>query len=153
MKENGKMIDYLYVDKLEDLQEYTSISELCGFLHSSLIPYEDPVHEIREGLEYAFSEAEGKGGFVILARDDGDTVGALVMLRTGMSGYVPPNILLYIAVKADCRGQGIGGSLIRKAFDKAVGDIKLHVEYDNPAKRLYERIGFQSKYAEMRYSR
>jgi len=24
------------------------------------------------------------------------------------------------------------------------------VEYDNPAKRLYERLGFRSRYAEMR---
>ena len=32
------------------------------------------------------------------------------------------------------------------------GDTKLHVEYDNPAKRLYERLGFENKYAEMRWS-
>ncbi|MDK2978441.1 MAG: hypothetical protein PWP52_1155, partial [Bacteroidales bacterium] len=29
-------------------------------------------------------------------------------------------------------------------------DVKLHVEYDNPAKRLYERLGMTTKYAEMR---
>lgn len=147
------MINYLYVDKLEDLREYTSLNELAGFLHSALIPYEDSIDEIMGGLEYAFSEAEGKGGFVLLAREDNTTVGALVMLRTGMSGYVPPNILLYIAVDPAHRGQGIGGNLIKEAFKRASGDIKLHVEYENPAKRLYERMGFESKYAEMRYTR
>ncbi|MBN2587052.1 MAG: GNAT family N-acetyltransferase [Candidatus Fermentibacteraceae bacterium] len=147
------MIRYLYFDKLDNLQEYASPDELSRFLHTSLSPFEDPVDEIMDGLEYAFSDVEGKGGFVILARDGGNTVGALVMLRTGMSGYVPPNILLYIAVKPDCRGQGIGGSMIREAFRKSDGDIKLHVDYDNPARRLYERMGFRSKYAEMRYIR
>lgn len=147
------MINYMHVDRLEDLKQYSSLSELAGFLHSSLIPFEDPVDQIMSGLEYAFSESEGKGGFVLLAREEGDTVGALVMLRTGMEGYVPPNILLYIAVRPDRRGKGIGGSLIREAFERADGDIKLHVEHDNPAKRLYERMGFESKYAEMRYTR
>jgi ribosomal-protein-alanine N-acetyltransferase len=147
------MIQYLFIEKLEDLQEYTSLCELSCFLHSSLIPFEDPVDEIENGIDYAFSDAEGKGGFVILAMDGGETVGALVMLRTGMSGFVPPNILLYIAVKPDYRGQGIGGNLIRVAFQRSDGDIKLHVEYDNPARRLYERMGFRSKYAEMRFSR
>jgi [ribosomal protein S18]-alanine N-acetyltransferase len=145
------MINYMFVEKLADLQQYTSLNELSEFLHSSLIPFEDPVDEIRAGLKYAFSNAEGKGGFVLLAREEGDTVGALVMLNTGMEGYIPPNILLYIAVSPDKRGRGIGGNLIRQAFERSEGDIKLHVEYDNPARRLYERMGFESKYAEMRY--
>jgi len=50
------------------------------------------------------------------------------------------------------RGCGIGRKLIRQALSRCAGDIKLHVEYDNPAIRLYERLGFSSKYAEMRYS-
>ena len=48
-------------------------------------------------------------------------------------------------------GRGIGRRTIERALDQADGPVKLHVEYDNPAKRLYERIGFTSKYAEMRY--
>jgi [ribosomal protein S18]-alanine N-acetyltransferase len=146
------MINYLCVDKLEDLKEYTSMDELAQFLHASLIPFEDPVEIIRKGLNYAFSNKDGEGGFVLLAREADSTVGALVMLDTGMSGYVPPNLLLYIAVKPDMRGKGIGGNLIRAAFERADGDVKLHVEHENPARRLYERMGFESKYAEMRYS-
>jgi GNAT superfamily N-acetyltransferase len=147
------MISYMFVDRIEDLRQYTSLNELSEFLHSSLIPFEDPVEEILSGLDYAFSESPGMGGFVILAREGGGTVGALVMLRTGMEGYVPPNILLYIAVSPDRRGRGIGSSLIDEAIKRSEGDIKLHVEYDNPAKNLYERVGFESKYAEMRYKR
>jgi ribosomal protein S18 acetylase RimI-like enzyme len=67
-----------------------------------------------------------------------------------MKGYIPENILVYIAVNKEYRGKGIGGKLIDEAIKKADGEVALHVEYDNPAKRLYERKGFESKYAEMR---
>ena len=146
------MIRFICVEKLDELRKLMSLEELKTFLHSSLIPFEDSPEDIGKGLEYAFSREKGKGGFIILARDGKCTVGALVMLRTGMSGYVPPNILLYIAVSPENRGRGIGTGLMKEAFRRAEGDIKLHVEYDNPAKRLYERMGFTSKYAEMRYS-
>jgi len=39
------------------------------------------------------------------------------------------------------------------AIELCDGDVKLHVEYDNPAKRLYERIGFKNKYADMRFKK
>ncbi|MBD3277984.1 MAG: GNAT family N-acetyltransferase [Candidatus Aegiribacteria sp.] len=147
------MPEYLYVSSRKELEDYTTVDDLTDFLYESLKPYEDPKEQISEGIDYAFSSAEGKGGFIQLAVEDDELVGALVMLNTGMKGYIPPNVLLYIAVSPGNRGQGIGGNLIKMAFEKAEGDIKLHVEHDNPAKRLYQRMGFQSKYAEMRYSR
>ena len=75
------------------------------------------------------------------------------MQRTGMRGYVPENLLLFVAVSPHRRGNNLGRFLIERAIHKAEGNIKLHVEYDNPARRLYERIGFTSKYAEMRYQK
>jgi len=36
------------------------------------------------------------------------------------------------------------------AIRMAHGAIALHVEPDNPAKKLYERLGFTNKYLEMR---
>jgi ribosomal protein S18 acetylase RimI-like enzyme len=75
------------------------------------------------------------------------------MLRTGMSGFVPENILLWVAVDPSVRGKGVGSQIIRRSFELADGDVKLHVEYDNPAKHLYERLGMTTKYAEMRYTK
>nr|NQU91450.1 GNAT family N-acetyltransferase [Bacteroidota bacterium] len=48
------------------------------------------------------------------------------------------------------RGEGIGKLLMQKIIDLAEGSIALHVEPDNPARFLYEKVGFSSKYIEMR---
>ncbi|HDP34625.1 MAG TPA: N-acetyltransferase [Candidatus Hydrogenedentes bacterium] len=124
---------------------------LARFLNEHLRPYEDTVEDILGGLDYALSSEAGKGGFILLALSESRPVGSLVMLDTGMSGYVPENLLLFVAVDASMRGRGIGARLIERAQQVCRGDIKLHVEYDNPAKRLYERMGFSSKYADMRW--
>lgn len=85
------------------------------------------------------------GGYV-----ENELVGAVVINKTGMEGYIPENILVYIAVNAEYRGKGYGRKLMRKAIDTADGDIALHVEPDNPARHLYEKMGFENKYLEMR---
>ena len=43
------------------------------------------------------------------------------------------------------RNSGIGGKICRELMDEATQAgkiVSLHVEEDNPAKRLYERLGF-----------
>jgi GNAT superfamily N-acetyltransferase len=127
--------------------------KLALFLHESLKPYEDSVADIDSALGYVFGEDGGRGGFILLGEMAEKPVGALVMLHTGMKGYIPEDILLFIAVDPSVRGKGVGRKIIEKALDLCPGDVKLHVEYQNPAKRLYERIGFTTKYAEMRYHR
>jgi ribosomal protein S18 acetylase RimI-like enzyme len=67
-----------------------------------------------------------------------------------MSGYIPENILVYIATHRDKRGQGLGKKLMSKAIEISQGDIALHVEADNPARFLYEKLGFTNPYLEMR---
>ncbi len=128
--------------------------EFAQFLHDSLDRFRDSVEDIEKAIDYAFSDEPGKGGFVLAAyNDNGELVSGLVMNETGHAGYIPENILVYIATKPDQRGKGIGKLVMEKAFEVAGTDIALHVEYDNPAKRLYERLGFESKYAEMRYKK
>ena len=142
--------------KLEDsfsFPQWTSRKEFAAFLHDNLKPYEDRPEDIERGIDYAFSDAPGMGGFVLIAEDDKHLVGGLVMLKTGMKGYIPENLLLFVAVDKNRRGKGIGRRLIEDALHECEGDVCLHVEYENPAKRLYERMGFTSKYAEMRLKR
>lgn len=128
-------------------------NEIADFLFEHLGAYGDPKDDIMKCLDYALDSGLQAGGFVILARENGKIVGALVMNKTGMSGYIPENILVYIAVAASQRGKGIGGKIMDMAIKMANGAVALHVEADNPARKLYERLGFTNKYLEMRLNR
>jgi len=136
-----------------ELETYCSKATLIDFLYTHLDKFRDQKSAIAKAIDYAYSSDAGKGGFVLLALDDKALVGALVMIKTGMQEFIPEYTLVYIAVDASKRGQGIGKQIIEKAQQMCDGNIALHVEYDNPAQRLYERLGFSSKYAEMRWNK
>lgn len=142
------------IDVLTGINPPTLIieKEVVDFLHQHLEQYGDPPHHIAKAIEYASSSHAGKGGYVITARKNNQILGAVVINKTGMSGYIPENILVYIAVDKSARGMGLGKRLMETAFANVSGDIALHVEPENPARRLYERLGFTNKYLEMRYS-
>lgn len=141
------------VNTEDDFPAWAPRDTCVRFFHETMKPYNDEVPDVERALDYALVPGKGQGGFVMLAHLDEELVGALCMLDTGMSGYIPENILLFVSVSPDARGKGIGGKLIEHCLDQVDGDVKLHVEYDNPAKRLYERLGFTTKYAEMRWTR
>lgn len=131
------------------------VEALVDFLHLHLGKYGDSKSAIRKALEYAGKDRSAYGGLVVTARDEAsnDLIGAVVINKTGMEEYIPENILVYIATHAEHRGKGIGKQLIEQVLDKVKGGIALHVEEDNPAKRLYERMGFTNPYLEMRLNR
>ena len=143
----------LRVESPDELPPWASRGALARFFHETMAPYNDTLEDVQRGLDYAFSDEPGKGGHLLVAARDGRLVGAVLMLRTGMKGYIPENLLLFISVDPDTRGQGIGRRLIERVQRDCDGAIKLHVEGDNPARRLYERCGFEAKYVEMRYDR
>lgn len=124
--------------------------DIARFLYVALEKYGDKEEDILKCLDYALSSESGKGGLVSLSSTDGNITGAVVINNTGMEGYIPEHILVYIAVDASQRGMGTGKQLMETAIKATDGDIALHVEPDNPARRLYERLGFTSKYLEMR---
>lgn len=125
--------------------------EVTDFLFKHLDEFGDDYQAITKSLIFAMDEKVKFGGCVLVSRENDKITGAVVINKTGMSGYIPENILVYIAVHKDYRGKGLGKELMLKIFDFVDGQIKLHVEHNNPARFLYEKLGFTSKYLEMRY--
>ncbi len=145
------MLTFKEINKEKDFDEKLTKEKFINFLHRHLDKFGDSKEAIGKSIDYAFSNENGCGGFLLAAYTDDELIGALVMNNTGMSGYIPENVLVYVAVDSRLRGKGFGRQIVEKAISLADGDVKLHVEYENPAKRLYERIGFTTKYAEMRF--
>lgn len=146
------MISY-HVIEPEEFDGYAGLSrdKLADFLFVNLDEFGDKRMDIMRCIEYALDTANGRGGFIVVAQDNDIIVGAVIINYTGMKGYIPENILVYIATHRDYRGQGIGKKLMEFTINRAKGDIALHVEPHNPAKYLYEKYDFKNKYLEMRY--
>ncbi len=145
------MLRFKEIRNENEFDEELPREKFIDFLYKHLDKFGDSKEAIGKSIDYAFSEEKGCGGFLLAAYNGDELIGALVMNNTGMSGYIPENVLVYVAVDSRFRGKGFGREIVNKAISLADGDVKLHVEYENPAKRLYERIGFTTKYAEMRY--
>ena len=145
------IIEIVEINKSNEFPKNLPKHEFIDFLYTHLGEYRDPKQDINKAVDYAFSTEEGKGGFLLAAIENDNILGEVVINDSGMSGYIPEHVLVYIAVDEKHRGKGIGKKLIEKTKQLCDGNISLHVEYDNPALDIYKHLGFSSKYAEMRY--
>ena len=125
---------------------------IIDFLFKHLEQYGDPREDIANCADFALKVTQSFGGFTICAQECDKILGVTIINKTGMEGCIPENILVYIATHADARGKGIGKLLMKKAIEFADGAIALHVEPGNPARKLYEKLGFTNKYLEMRFN-
>jgi len=77
----------------------------------------------------------------LVIEKDGAPIGRLYIDRA------PDDIrIVDIALMPEARGGGIGTMLLREILDEGAASsrvVSIHVEHYNPAKRLYERLGFQ----------
>jgi ribosomal protein S18 acetylase RimI-like enzyme len=136
--------------KTGENKSYSNLT-IANFLFMHLEQYGDKTEDILKCIAYVMNPE--KGGTMIVGLDKEKIVGVVILNNTGMSGFIPENILVYIAVDNSQRGKGFGKKLMQKAIETAKGDIALHVEPDNPAKILYEKLGFTNKYLEMRLTK
>lgn len=146
----------LTIHKIDSQNTVTEaqIKQYSDFLYQHLEQYGDEKQDITKALHYALAIDNKPGGFILCAKDEQQNiVGITVLLDTLMDGFIPEHILVYIAIDASVRGQGLGGQLLDRLKTEARGSIALHVDKDNPAQNLYERKGFEKKYIEMRLTK
>ena len=110
------MIDTKIFDSLSKPSELEK-KEIINFLYDNLEQYGDPKKDIQKAIEYSTKEITSFGGFTMLITDDNNIVGITVINETGMGGFIPENILVYIATHKKYRGQGLGKKLMQKAID------------------------------------
>lgn len=133
-----------------EIQNTSLQDKLVKFLFKSLEQFRDPECDIRACLDYILNP--DKGGYVFTATDDkSDLKGVVFLTKTHMGLFVPEYLLVYIATDPNCRGKGIGKNLMKLVTSTVNAPVALHVEHDNPAKKLYEKVGFTNKYTEMRW--
>lgn len=128
-------------------------TQILDFLFEHLDQYGDARADINKCLKYALKETESFGGKVFVIQSGAKVLGCSIINHTGMKGYIPENILVYIAIDKAHRGEGLGSKLMKLITENVDGDIALHVEANNPAKFLYEKYGFTNPYLEMRLKR
>jgi ribosomal protein S18 acetylase RimI-like enzyme len=81
-----------------------------------------------------------QASFDVIERE-GNAIGRLYVDRR------PDEIrIIDIALMPECRGKGIGGGIMQALLDEAAEENKsvtIHVEHNNPAMHLYQRLGFR----------
>jgi ribosomal-protein-alanine N-acetyltransferase len=145
-----KNITHKFINQKSGRDHYVNTGALSMFLQQHLDEYGDKIEDIQKAIDYIFDK---EGGFVLVQFLEKEITGVIVVNETGMGGYIPENILVYIAVNKKYRGNGYGQDLMKNAIKLCKGDVALHVEKDNPAVFLYEKMGFTNPYIEMRLKR
>ena len=111
----------------------------------ALVPWTDEEKAAFVGMQFSaqaryYEQAYAGASFEVI-EVDGTPAGRLY-LAVG-----PLEIrIVDITLLPEHRGRGIGGGLLRNILDHACASgrsVSIHVEFENPARRLYERLGFK----------
>lgn len=83
----------------------------------------------------------------LLIMPDVDSAGGLPVGRLWLDRRADALHVLDISLLPDARGQGLGTRLLRDLMEQTLATalpLTIYVELHNPARRLYERLGFAS---------
>lgn len=76
---------------------------------------------------------------------DGVPAAVVIVVRDDAHEMLP--LLAFAVTEPDYRGRGLGSQLIEEALVRldaaGVRELHLAVDRENPARRLYERLGFE----------
>lgn len=110
-----------------------------------MVPWDDAQKEAflrsQFGLQIHHYRKYYPAAAFLMVQLDGQPIGRLYVDRSDRCIHV-----IDIALLPEHRGAGIGGRLIRDVLSEAWTEhkaVQIYVERDNPALRLYKRLGFR----------
>ncbi len=117
------------------------------FVPPGMEPPDMSIVELPELRVYYEDFGSGRADHCLIAEEDGEPVGAVWSRVMDDYGHVDDDTpSLAIAVREGHRGKGIGTRLMRELLallkEEGFRQVSLSVQKANPAKRLYERLGF-----------
>lgn len=126
---------------------------IINFLLSNLDDYLDSRDNVSRSIEYALSKFPHQGGFVLIAREDQQIVGATVVNRTNFEGYFAENILVYLAVDETLRRQGVASELLNQSKVYSKGSVLVRLDAGSAVRGLFKKAGFAEDGTEFVFTR
>ena len=107
--------------------------------------------QVGEALDYALKRKPSFGGYILSSRMGGKPIAALVVNRTGMKGYSPSHLVVFSVMDPDHdQAEAALLQLIEKAIGLTRGDLALQVSPDSSFMPLYQELGFQPRYLQLK---
>lgn len=146
------MVDYQLLNTTDFVTTLEKES-IINFLEKNLDDYLDSRDNVSRAIEYALSKFPHQGGFVLIARVDGQITGATVVNRTNFEGYFAENILVYLAIDKEERRKGVASELLNRVKVYTKGSVMVRVADDESVRGLFKKSGFSEGSTELTYSR
>lgn len=133
-----------------DMASTLRINIIVNFIFNNQVGSQDTKINIYRSVEYALSPYKYQGGFVLLAEKNKSILGSVVVNRTNMEGYVPKNLMVYLAADPDSAIPDFEKILLSKVIQLTSSELACHITVDNPAMKIFEDVGFKKNFFEMR---
>ena len=128
--------------------------KLVKFLYNNQGECEIEKTYITSSIEYAMKERPSFGGFILTAEREEQIVAAMIVNKTGMTGYGPEHILVYFGADETTESHDeVSKELLQKIIKMTGEDIAFLVTPDNPWKAIFRKLGFEAQLLEMNYSK
>ncbi len=110
--------------------------------------------DVVEALDYALKEKPSFGGFILAIKKGRAFIASIVVNNTGMQGYKPGNIFVYVTVHKDYeQDEEVLTEIMCKALDMSNGDVALHIDPQSPVIQFYQKLGFTQRTLELRMNK
>lgn len=105
-----------------------------------------------EAIDYSLKIKPSFGGFILVSWSNARINGALVINKTGMSGFSPEYLLTYAAVHPEAsEAPEVLEALVQKAVNHTGGNLAYHLPVRHPALKVFQALGFKQECVELRF--